>query len=82
MVASVVTTPEGIDALQALTQQAVTPAPGAPAEIQMAVNEIVKSISSGIEGCYPMRRYDMSKVSPQSGITYDFEQYKEFSPLK
>ena len=59
---------------------APTPAPVVP---KVAVPEPAPTTTASPEvpeaGCYPLRRYDMSKVSPQSGIQYGFESYQEFS---
>ena len=63
---------------------ASAPAPTpAPVAQKMAVPEPAPTTTASPQvpeaGCYPMRRYDMTKVSPQSGIQYGFESYQEFS---
>lgn len=59
---------------------APTPAPVAP---KVTVPEPAPTTTASPQvqeaGCYPLRRYDMSKVSPQSGIQYGFESYQEFT---
>ena len=104
--AAAVTTPIGLQAIQVLAEQAVTPTPAPTPEVQRAVDIAVESITAAPQapslapastpaptaaptttaspqvqeaGCYPLRRYDMSKVAPQSGIQYGFESYQEFS---
>ena len=61
---------------------AFEPAP-TPAPQKVAVPEPAPTTTASPQvpeaGCYPLRRYDMSKVSPQSGIQYGFESYQEFS---
>jgi hypothetical protein len=83
--AAATTTPAGLQAVQVLAEQAVvstpTPVPEVKKEIDTAVKSIVTpkpdaSIPEG--GCYPIRRYDMTKVSPISDILYGFESYSEF----
>jgi hypothetical protein len=57
-----------------------TPAPVAP---KVAVSAPAPTTTASPQvpeaGCYPIRRYDMTKVSPQSGIQYGFESYQEFN---
>jgi hypothetical protein len=84
--AAATTTPAGLQAVQALAEQAVVPAPTPVPEVQKAVDQAVESIVTPKPaeqvapevGCYPIRRYDMTKVSPQSDIQYGFESYQEF----
>jgi hypothetical protein len=84
--AAAVTTPIGLQAIQVLAEQAVTPTPAPTPEVQRAVDIAVESITAAPAstseptttaspqvqeaGCYPLRRYDMSKVLPHGADSY------------
>ena len=85
---SVTTTEEGADAIKALAQQAVTAESGVASKVNIAVQtaiasikveEPVKSVPTEQQsGCYPMRNYDMTKVSALDGKSA-FEDYQTFT---
>jgi uncharacterized protein YegL len=77
IVAANVTTEAGATALKQLAEQAIAPNQGDPKKIEEAITRVIQSIPSGAvslvtppappaaptsEGCYPIRRYDISKV--------------------
>jgi hypothetical protein len=77
IVAANVTTEAGANALKQLAEQAIAPNQGDPKKIEEAITRVIQSIPSGAvslvtppappaaptsEGCYPIRRYDISKV--------------------
>jgi len=85
------TTPEGAEAIKKLAEQAIAPEAGEPAKLQEAALAAVQSIAepapaaapaapaaAKLEGCYPMRRYDMSKVQPQIAGELTAEDYQPF----
>ena len=77
-----VTTQQGAEAVQALAQQAVVPEAGVPEKVSAAVTEVMESMakpSSQSAGCFPMRSYDMSKVSPQTAGVSTFEDYSSWN---
>jgi len=91
VVAEVVKTQAGLDAVKALANQAVSNEAAAPAQVSNAVSNIVQSITTPVatpaaadaqqaSGCYPMRNYDMSKVSPNIDGKSSFEDYQAFVP--
>lgn len=57
-----------------------TPAPVAPKVMvpELAPTTTTASPAVPEQGCFPMRRYDMSRVSPQSDVKYGFENYQDF----
>ena len=67
-------TEEGVAAIQALAQQAVVPESGTVDKI----NAVVK-VAAQSAGCYPLRNYDMSKVSPMKDGNDSFEDYQQFT---
>lgn len=82
---SAITTKEGGDAVKALAQQAVTAESGMQSKVNSAVETAIASIkvdtSSTTEqqsGCYPIRNYDMTKVSGLDGKS-SFEDYQSFT---
>lgn len=82
---SAITTKEGGDAVKALAQQAVTAESGMQSKVNNAVETAIASIkvdtSSTTEqqsGCYPIRNYDMTKVSGLDGKS-SFEDYQSFT---
>lgn len=78
IVASAVSTPEAISAVQALAEQAVTAHAGELSKVDNATKIVVDGINNQ-SGCYPLRNYDMSKVSPQRDGQYSFEDYQQYS---
>jgi len=79
------TTQEGADAVKALVQQAVTAESGVQLKVDEAVETAIASIKveepvkvEQQSGCYPMRNYDMTKVSPLDGKSA-FEDYQTFT---
>jgi hypothetical protein len=64
------TTPTGVSAIKALAEQAMVPEAGNSNNIQTAVQTAFKS-------CYPLRNYDMSKVTPMA-----FDNYQQFISTK
>lgn len=72
-----VTTQQGVEAVQALAQQAVVPEAGIPEKVAAAATQAMDSMAKPTEtsGCYPMRSYDMSKVSPQIDGVMTVEDY-------
>lgn len=68
------TTENGVKAVQALAQQAVVPESGSVENI----NAVVK-VAAQSAGCYPLRNYDMSKVSPMKSGNGSFEDYQQFT---
>lgn len=82
---SVTTTEEGADAIKALAQQAVTAESGVASKVNIAVQTAIASIkveepvpTEQQSGCYPMRNYDMTKVSALDGKSA-FEDYQTFT---
>ena len=71
---SAMTTEDGVKAVQALAQQAVVPESGSVENI----NAVVK-VAAQSSGCYPLRNYDMSKVSPMKDGNDSFEDYQTFT---
>lgn len=66
-----VSTQVGLDSLQKLAEQAATPAAGEPEKVKVAAETAIK-------GCYPLRNYDMSKVSGSVDGQGSFEDYEKF----
>lgn len=56
-------------AVKLLGEQAATPSPGDSQKVDAAKQ-------TALAGCYPLRNYDMSKVSPSIDGKYSFEDYK------
>lgn len=73
-------TKEGSDAIKALGQQAITAEAGVAEKVNTAVQVAMDSIAPKSDtGCFPMRQYDMSKVSPQTDGKLSFEDYQTFT---
>ena len=82
-------TSDGVSAIQALAQQSVTPESGDPQKVDAATQVAISSITSAPvpaettqpeqSGCYPVRNYDMTKVSPQTDGQWSFEDYQQFT---
>lgn len=68
---------QGVAAVQALAQQAVVAESGVPEKVAAAADMAAKSA-----GCYPLRNYDMSKVSPMKAGMDSFEDYQPWAPSK
>jgi hypothetical protein len=86
-------TPEVQRAVDQAVESIVTPAPvaapepspeptPAPVVPKVAIAEPAPTTTASPQvpeqGCYPIRRYDMAKVSPQFDLQYGFEKYQEF----
>lgn len=72
-------------AVGSITTSAPEPAPQptqAPVPPKVMSAELAPTTAASPEvpeqGCFPMRRYDMSRVSPQSDVKYGFEDYQDF----
>lgn len=76
---SAMTTPEGVNAVKMLAQQATVPEAGTKDNIVMASKIAVESLPVQTSGCYPLRNYDMSKVSGQEDGRFTFEDYQTFT---
>lgn len=73
-------TKEGSDAIKALGQQAITAEAGVAEKVNTAVQVAMDSIAPKSDtGCFPMRQYDMSKVSSQTDGKLSFEDYQTFT---
>lgn len=57
----VIKTKEGTDAIIQLANQAISPSAAEKSDIKKVADTAVKEIKK--EGCYPLRKYDISKVS-------------------
>jgi hypothetical protein len=80
------TTQEGADSIKALAQQASTAEAGVPekvADVALVAIESIKAVKSeptvAQSGCFPVRQYDMTKVSPQTAGQFSFEDYQQFT---
>lgn len=85
---SAVTTQEGAESIKALGQQAIVAEAGVSEKVVDAINTAINSIVEPAQvevakapessGCYPLRKYDMTKVSPLIGGK-PFEDYQSFT---
>ncbi len=76
-IAAAVAGSEGQKAIEDLKVQATVPEAGDVAKVQQAVDIAMDSIVSKkkeVTGCYPLRKYDMSKVS--SDVSGDLHEFK------
>ena len=76
---SAMTTPEGVNAVKMLAQQATVPEAGTKDNVVMASKIAVESLPVQTSGCYPLRNYDMSKVDGQQDGRFTFEDYQTFT---
>ena len=77
---SAMTTPEGINAIKSLAKQATMSDVVSQDTVSMVAKVAVESLAPSTQtgGCYPLRNYDMSKVSGQEDGRFTFEDYQTF----
>ena len=81
-----VTSESAVVSIDKLAQQSVIAEAGVEEKVKVEAVNVIDSIASAVEtksqttGCFPMRQYDMSKVSPQIDGVSSFEDYQTWTP--
>ena len=83
-----VTSESAVQSIDKLARQSVVAEAGAEEKVEVEAVNIIDSIAAAVEtkvqekttGCFPMRQYDMSKVSPQTAGVASFEDYQTWTP--
>lgn len=87
-----VTSQDAVVSIDKLAQQAIVAEAGDSEKVQQEASKVIDSIAqapvaaaadqSQTSGCFPMRQYDMKKVSPQTAGMVSFEDYQTWTPSK
>ena len=91
-----VTSQAAVASIEKLAKQAVVAEAGVPEKVKVEATKVIDSIKetpvvakpavpvqqTQDSGCFPMRSYDMTKVTPQTSGVVSFEDYQTWTPSK